>query len=112
MVKRRPQKGSYRLWLEAEVHAARETLSGNIRQRVKQMLADLRNQPRPSQSQSMDVSGLELPDGVDIRRIRLEQWRIVYAVHDQEKWVWVLAIRRRPPYDYQDLQEIVQKLSE
>jgi hypothetical protein len=67
MVKRRPQKGSYQLWLEAEVHAARYTLPGNLRQRVKQILADLRNQPRPAQSQSMDVSGLNIPAGVEIR---------------------------------------------
>lgn len=32
-----------------------------------------------------------------------ENWRIIYAVNDNEKWVWVLAIRQRPPYDYEDL---------
>jgi mRNA interferase RelE/StbE len=53
---------------------------------------------------------LDVPAGVELRRLRMDVWRILYAVSDGEGWVWVLAIHRRPPYDYEDLAEIVAKL--
>jgi hypothetical protein len=31
-------------------------------------------------------------------------------MHEQEKWVWVLALRRRPPYDYDDLVDLLRRL--
>lgn len=40
----------------------------------------------------------------------MEHWRIVYAINETERWVWVLGLYRRPPYDYSDLPDIVQKL--
>jgi mRNA-degrading endonuclease RelE of RelBE toxin-antitoxin system len=49
---------------------------------------------------------------VEIRRSRLENWRIVYAVNDDEKWVWVLTIQQRPPYDYDDLAKLAARLAE
>ncbi len=59
----------------------------------------------------MDIADLELRAGVELRRIRMERWRIVYAVCDEEQWVWVLAVRRRPPYNYNDLPELIARLS-
>jgi len=53
----------------------------------------------------------ELPGDIEIRRIRLERWRIVYAVSDAEQWVRVLGIYRRPPYNYGDLAALTQRLS-
>jgi mRNA interferase RelE/StbE len=58
----------------------------------------------------MHTTGLDLREGVELRRIRMERWRIVYAVCDEEQWVWVLALRRRPPYDYDDLPELIARL--
>ncbi len=91
---------------------ARETLPGNVRQRVRRVLHELRDQPRPGQSRALDVTDLDVPANIEIRRIRLEHWRIIYALNDIEKWVWVLAIRQRPPYDYEDISELVLKLGE
>ena len=99
-----------RVWLEAEVHAGRDQLPGKLRQRVKKLIHDLSVQPRPPASTLLDMSGLALPDQVEIRRIRLENWRIIYALNETEKWVWVLALRQRPPYDYQDLEELTARL--
>jgi mRNA interferase RelE/StbE len=56
------------------------------------------------------VTGLAVPVGVEMRRLRMDVWRILYAVSDGEGWVWVLAIHRRPPYDYEDLADIVARL--
>lgn len=41
------------------------------------------------------------------RRLRLDNWRIVYAVIETDvQVVAVVAVRRRPPYDYGDLPEL------
>ena len=58
----------------------------------------------------LDVSGLELPAGVEIRRLRIDPWKVVYAIHETEGWIWVLSIRRRPPYDYDDLQALADRI--
>jgi mRNA interferase RelE/StbE len=109
VVKRGKQK-VFRLWIEPEVHSARQELPGNIRQRMKRVVDGLNSNPYPSNSKALDVSDLEVPLHVKIRRVRLEHWRILYAVNEQERWVWVLGIYRRPPYQYEDLHEIVSKL--
>ncbi len=109
MVKQGKQ-AAYRLWIEPEVHAAREDLPGNIRQRIKKALDDLIANPRPSTSKELDSSDLDMPPSIEIRRLRLEHWRVLYAINDHEKWVWALGIYRRPPYQYEDLQELASKL--
>jgi mRNA interferase RelE/StbE len=101
---------SYDLWLEPEVHHARKDLPGNIRQQIKRAIEHLASEPRPSTSTPLDVSEIDVPVAVEIRRVRLTPWRIVYAVNDDEHWVWVLAIHRRPPYDYEDLDRLVARL--
>jgi mRNA interferase RelE/StbE len=104
------RKGSYRLWLEPELHALRDRLPGNVRQRVKRALDDLAADPHPAGSQPLDLTGLDLPPGVELRRLRLGKWRIIYAVNAAEGWVWALGIRHRPPYNYDDLPEVVSRL--
>lgn len=98
------------LFLEPEVHSARKNLPANYRQRVRTLLDGLASDPRPPKSQPMDMVGLDVPAGVELRRLRLDPWRIVYAVNDAESWVWVLAIRRRPPYEYEDLVSLAARL--
>jgi mRNA-degrading endonuclease RelE of RelBE toxin-antitoxin system len=101
---------SYDLWLEPEVHHARQSLPGNFRQQVKRTIDHLAADPRPSTSAPLDVSEIDVPEAVEIRRLKLIPWRVIYAVNDDEQWVWVLAIHRRPPYDYEDLDRLVAKL--
>jgi hypothetical protein len=67
-------------------------------------------EPRPSGSRALDISTLDLPPEVEIRRLRIEFWRLVYAIHAADSWVWVLGLQRRPPYDYADLPDLAQKL--
>lgn len=101
----------YSLFIEPEVHAARRSLPGHIRQRVHRLISDFASTPRPANSRKLTTQSLSLPAEVEIYRVRLDKWRIVYAVNDSEAWVWVLAIHRRPPYDYADLPELIQKLT-
>ena len=46
----------------------------------------------------------------EVRRIRIENWRIIYVVSDDEAVVDVLGVRKRPPYDYADLEKLLDQL--
>jgi len=81
-------------------------LPGYVRQRVKRAIDALALDPRPAGSQPL--SGAELER--ELRRLRLDRWRIVYAVTEADKAVDVLAVRRRPPYDYGDLEALVAEM--
>jgi mRNA interferase RelE/StbE len=69
----------YTLFLEPEVHAARDKLSGHIRQRIRRAIEDMAEEPRPPGTRALDTSMLELPPEIEVRRLRLESWRLVYA---------------------------------
>ena len=79
-------------------------LPGHIRQRVRRAIRSLADDPRPPRSKELDFA---LPD-VEPRRLRIEHWRIVYAVieTDYVRMVAVVAVRKRPPYDYCDLTDL------
>ena len=47
---------------------------------------------------------------VTLHRLKIEKWRIVYAIDDEEIVVDVLTVRQRPPYDYGDLDELLQAI--
>ena len=78
-------------------------LPGHVRQRVRRAVAGFVNDPRPPKSKALDVGGLQC----EVRRLRLDRWRI-YAVTEDEKLVDVLAVRKRPPYDYGDLDALLE----
>jgi mRNA-degrading endonuclease RelE of RelBE toxin-antitoxin system len=102
----------YKVWIEPEVHANRDQLPGKVRQRIKKEINSFARNPRPPTSRPLDTEGLEIPTQVEIRRSRLENWRIVYVVNDAERLVWVLTIQQRPPYNYEDLAEFATRLAE
>lgn len=83
-----------------------KALPGHMRQRVKHAVDAFEQDPRPAKSKKLNVPGIPW----ELRRLRLDRWRIVYAITESEKWVDVLAVRRRPPYDYGDLQELLKNL--
>jgi mRNA interferase RelE/StbE len=77
-----------------------------VRQRIKLTIDELADNPRPTHSKKLDIADLEVP-GREVRRVRLDNWRIVYLVSDDEMAVDVIAVRKRPPYDYGDLAELL-----
>jgi hypothetical protein len=83
-----------------------------MRQRIRRIVDALAKAPRPPESRILDTADLDLPSSIEIRRVRLEHWRIVYAVRDDEHWVWVLGLYRRPPYDYANLLDLAYKLAD
>ena len=95
----------YRVWVRPQALKEIAALPGNTRNRVKLAIDDLAREPRPSQSAALvlpDAPGLT-PEWHEGRRLRMDQWRVIYLVDDTAAWVAVVAVRRRPPYDYQDL---------
>jgi mRNA interferase RelE/StbE len=101
---------SYQVEVSREARREIRQLPGNMRQRVIRALRALEQEPRPYHSRSLDAAkaGVELQSGVELLRIRMASWRIIYLVEDEWAVVSVLAVRKRPPYQYGDLSELVQ----
>ena len=55
-------------------------LPGRMRQRARRAIDSLTTQPRPANSRQLTVAGL----AYELRRIRIDRWRIVYAVDEAE----------------------------
>ncbi len=87
----------YDLLIEPTALKQRKQLPGHIRQRIKRAIDDLAQHPRPHFSQALDTTDLDVPENVEIRRIRMGKWRLIYAVNDVEKWIWIWGVRKRPP---------------
>ena len=102
---------SYRVEVTDRARRQIRQLPGSMRQRVIRALRELEEQPRPQTSQALDVStaGIELPTDMELRRIRMASWRVVYVAEDEAQLITVLAVRKRPPYQYQDLQELLEE---
>ena len=64
----------------------------------------LARNPRPPASKRLTIPH----ESIEIRRYRLGHWRIVYSVVEEQPLI--LAIRRRPPYDYEDLKQLLENL--
>ena len=69
---------------------------------------------RPSQEKLANTQLLTTPpedapreSTRELRRIRLERWRIVYAITESDQAIDVLTVRKRPPYDYGDLERLL-----
>ncbi len=74
-----------------------------MRQRVRKAVEALAENPRPAKSKAPEVPGLPS----EVRRLRLDRWRVVYAITEADEAVDVLAVRKRPPYDYGDLESLL-----
>jgi mRNA-degrading endonuclease RelE of RelBE toxin-antitoxin system len=100
---------SYQVDLSDEVYRAIRRLPGNMRQRIVRAVQALRQEPRPHNSRAMDMttSAVNLAPDMEVRRIRMADWRIVYLIEEQSKLVSVLAVRQRPPYQYDDLARLL-----
>jgi mRNA interferase RelE/StbE len=100
---------SYRVEVSGDARSEIRRLPGNMRQRVIRRLRALEEEARPADSRPLDAAktGADLAPGTEVRRIRLASWRIVYLIEDEAQLVTVLAIRKRPPYQYGDLEELL-----
>ena len=96
----------YGVFVQPDAWQAAKQLPGNVRQRVKRFIDDLEDDPRPARTRRLETTQTIL----EVRRLRLDDWRVLYAVNEELKQVQVFAIRQRPPYDYADLDELLDSL--
>ena len=80
-----------------------KNLPGHMRQRVKRAVDGLADNPQPPRSRRLKTERVT----PGLYRLRLDRWRIVYSITEEDKIVDVLAVRKRPPYDYGDLEELI-----
>jgi len=93
----------YAIYIHPDARQEIRELPGHMRQRIRRAIDDLGNDPRPGPSKLLTYPSLDL----ELRRIRLDRWRIVYAIDEAQAFIDVIAVRKRPPYDYGDLSEII-----
>jgi mRNA interferase RelE/StbE len=83
-----------------------KNLPGHMRQRIKRAIDQLAENPRSPDSKELDLPNLD----ASLWRLRLDQWRILYTITEADQIVDVVAIRKRPPYDYGDLERLLADL--
>ncbi len=69
---------SYRVWIDPPAIAEMKATPGHVRQRLKRAMLALGTDPRPSDSKALEWP----PERFEPRRLKLRNWRIVYAVDD------------------------------
>jgi mRNA interferase RelE/StbE len=98
---------SYRLYVIPSAWIELRRLPGNVRQRLHRAIDGLAEQPTPPSSKQLDyVTG----SSAVLYRLRIDKWRIVYAVDEDASLIRVVAIRQRPPYDYGDLETLLEDI--
>lgn len=103
---------SYEIFITPRAWRELKALPGHMQQRLRRDIDSLASAPRPSTSKALEVSLRESdePASYELRRLRLDRWRVVYAVTEEDKTVDILTVQKRPPYDYGDLGELIQEL--
>lgn len=96
----------YRIFVTPAAVKEIKDLPGNMRQRVRRAISELANKPRPSGSKELDQQLTQR----EARRVRIENWRILYVIAEDEAVVDVLGVRKRPPYDYADLERLLEEV--
>lgn len=96
----------YSVYVVPDEFQAFKKLPGNVRHRIKRAIDDLAENPRPPESKRLDLGDAEEADN-EIWRLRIANWRIVDLITETEKTIDVVAVRKRPPYDYGDLAQLL-----
>lgn len=95
----------YDLYITPAAWAEIKKLPGHVRQRARKVIRLFEENPRPPKSKILTVADLPY----EVRRHRIDRWRIIYAVTEADHIVDVLAVRKRPPYDYGDLASLLEE---
>jgi mRNA interferase RelE/StbE len=75
----------------------------NIRRKLIVEIDKLDNLPRPSNSKRLSLAN----ETREIRRLRVGNWRIIYLLRKGQPII--LGIRKRPPYNYEDIEALVRE---
>ncbi len=97
------------VWIDPDTLKELRKSPGNVRQRLHRLALALGDEPRPAGSKALTPPD-SWPAHLELRRLRVDSWRILYVIDAEWKLITILAIRKRPPYDYKDLQDLLDKL--
>ncbi len=100
---------SYRVNVTFQVRQEIRGLPGNVRQRIFRLIQSLVQIPKPAEGRILDTSKLKTatPKGLSLHRLRVARWRIVYVIEETDRQITILAVRKRPPYQYDDLEALI-----
>lgn len=100
---------SYQVQVSKAAQKEIRQLPGNFRQRIIRILRNLEQTPQPGDSRLLDLADLTimLPAHAELRRLRMDGWRIIYLLEHDIQLITVLAVRKRPPYQYDDLVDLL-----
>ena len=88
----------YQINYTDEARRALRTVPGNYRQRIRGVIEALANNPYPPKSKELR----ELPGHY---RLRVDSWRIIYSLDNQELTILILRVRHKEgPETYQDIE--------
>lgn len=96
----------YKVYVTPSAWVEMRALPGHMRQRTKQSVDSLARDPRPANSKALTIP----ETSYEVRRARLDRWRIVYLIDEETRILSILAVRKRPPYNYHDLAELLRLL--
>jgi mRNA interferase RelE/StbE len=101
--------GKYSVYITPDALSEIRNLPGNFKQRVKRAISALGGDPAPSDSKQLNLSVIDPSIALErvVRRIRMGRWRVVYSIIESENVIDILAVRKRPPYDYGDLGKLL-----
>ena len=104
--------GSYQVETTDQARREIRGLPGNVRQRVFRELQELKVEPQPHHSRLLDTgkAAISLPPSLTLHRIRILSWRIIYVIEEEQETITILAVRKRPPYQYEDLENLIEGL--
>ena len=89
---------SYRLRITKVAEKEISQLPGNFRQRIRRAVRSLADTPRPTAAK-------ELRNLPNCYRIRLNGWRIIYRIEEEDQIVLVLTVRRKTgPETYENIE--------
>ena len=88
----------YRLSTTIQARNDLRNLPGHVRQIALRIVNSLADNPRPPEAR-------ELREKPDRYRIRLQKWRLIYRVYDEDGAVLLLRVRQKTgPEIYEDLE--------
>jgi mRNA-degrading endonuclease RelE of RelBE toxin-antitoxin system len=93
---------SYKVYILPQASQEIDRLPGHVRQRVRRAVIGLRDDPKPALGIQLDLGA-----GRELWRLRLDTWHLVYLLDRDWGTIYVLAVRKRPPYQYEDLASLV-----
>ena len=102
--------GSYRVKITYAAKREIRNVPGHARALIFHAIQALESNPRPHPSKGLkSTKDFKIPQDVEVRRIRIDRWRVIYMIEKDLSNVTVLAIRKRPPYQYGDLENLIEE---